>query len=353
MKTLRRLLFSVLALGVLGVATLAGTSCYYGGDDGMGCARCHEIRPMVDAWAPSSHRNVDVQGLPRQLLLGRPAHAREEPQARRGCTRAARRRSRSTSATRTSRPSSSAAAPATARSAPTGRAGPTARRTRRSSSTPSTTRTSSSWTTACAATRMHFEGGIRDLVTPLDRKGPWTFVSEEYAGLPAVPCLTCHSVHRKGEPLAPRSDRGLVAGPAQEIARPSLALYDRRALEHVGLDRLPLPAMLDGERPVKTSPDRRQALCYQCHAPRAGDAGLLGRRPHAGRRPRGPELPGLPREARPDDARLVRRLPPAPLELRDRRRDDGHDLQVARQPPRRPPRGLPRLPPEGRAEEPA
>ncbi len=82
MKTLRRLLFSVLALGVLGVATLAGTSYYYGGDDGMGCARCHEIRPMVDAWAASSHRGVAVQGLPRQLLLGRAAHAREEPLAR-------------------------------------------------------------------------------------------------------------------------------------------------------------------------------------------------------------------------------------------------------------------------------
>jgi hypothetical protein len=67
-----------------------------------------------------------------------------------------------------------------------------------------------------------------------------------------------------------------VAGPAQEIVRPSLALYDRRALEHVGLDRLPMPAMRDGERPVKASPDRRQALCYQCHAPRAGNAVFSG-----------------------------------------------------------------------------
>ena len=58
MKTLRRLVLSLLALGVLGVGTLAGTSTYYGGDDGMGCARCHEIRPMVDAWAASSHRSV-------------------------------------------------------------------------------------------------------------------------------------------------------------------------------------------------------------------------------------------------------------------------------------------------------
>ena len=54
---------------------------------------------------------------------------------------------------------------------------------------------------------MHFEGGIRELVTPLDRKGPWTFVNEADAGLPAVPCLTCHSVHRDGEPFAARSAR--------------------------------------------------------------------------------------------------------------------------------------------------
>jgi hypothetical protein len=62
-----------------------------------------------------------------------------------------------------------------------------------------------------------------------------------------------------------------VAGLEQEIVRPSLALYDRRALEHVALDRLPMPAMKEGDRPVKMSPDRRQALCYQCHAPRPGN----------------------------------------------------------------------------------
>jgi hypothetical protein len=32
--------------------------------------------------------------------------------------------------------------------------------------------------------------------------------------------------------------------------------------------------MLDGSRAVKISPDSRQALCYQCHAPLAG--GLVG-----------------------------------------------------------------------------
>ncbi len=32
---------------------------------------------------------------------------------------------------------------------------------------------------------------------------------------------------------------------------------------------LPLPRVYEGERAVKISPDQRQALCYQCHAPLA------------------------------------------------------------------------------------
>jgi hypothetical protein len=37
-------------------------------------------------------------------------------------------------------------------------------------------------------------------------------------------------------------------------------------MKHIGVAQLPLPAMLQGERSVKMSPDQRQALCYQCHA---------------------------------------------------------------------------------------
>ncbi len=48
---------------------------------------------------------------------------------------------------------------------------------------------------------------------------------------------------------------------------PSLAFWDRRSRESVSVALLPLPAVHDGERVVKMSPDQRQALCYQCHAP--------------------------------------------------------------------------------------
>ena len=116
---------------------------------------------------------------------------------------------------------------------------------------------------------MHFNGGIRELVAPLDTEGPWRLRDAKLAEEPAIPCLACHQMHRQGEPLTRPAAKPERPGPAQEIARPSLALYDRRELGYVALARLPLPSMRDGDRGAKISPDVRQALCYQCHAPLA------------------------------------------------------------------------------------
>lgn len=116
---------------------------------------------------------------------------------------------------------------------------------------------------------MHFEGGIHDLVTPLDKRGPWRVVPARLSNLPAIPCLACHGIHRQGALLRKSGVEGRVAGPSQEISRPSLAFYDRRTQAHVPVADLPLPVMLEGDRVVKMSPDRRQALCYQCHAAEA------------------------------------------------------------------------------------
>ena len=135
---------------------------------------------------------------------------------------------------------------------------------------------------------MHFQGSIRDLVTPLNKEGPWRLVDNKLADQPAIPCLMCHEMHRHGDPLSrpqvrPNDATGSAGvppavgratsrppGPEQEITRPSLALFDRRQQDYVSLDHLPLPQMFEGPRPVKISPDSRQALCYQCHAPTAG-----------------------------------------------------------------------------------
>ena len=349
-RTLRRVVSALAVVAALGVGALAGTSWYYGGGNGSGCARCHEIRPMVDAWAHSSHRGVGcgachgssfsadvrmhVKNLERVWLHARgetpeQIHVRHQD-----------------------------VAPLVARCGACHRQEHADWQSGPHGTTYAAIFLDAKHNAAqqlmddclrCHA--MHFEGGIDDLVAPLDRKGPWRLVSGEHAELPAVPCLACHAIHRTGEPLAARAQRSAVAGPAQEVARPSLALYDRRALQHVALERLPMPTMKEGDRPVKASPDRRQALCYQCHAPRAEMQVFSGddRTPvgvHEGL-----SCLACHGQARSGHARVVRWLPPAPVELRDRRRDDGHDVQVGGQPARRPPRRLRRLSPEGRPDE--
>jgi hypothetical protein len=113
---------------------------------------------------------------------------------------------------------------------------------------------------------MYFERGIRELVQPLDRKGPWRLATDSVQPHEAsVPCLACHEVHRPGTPLGPASE---VPAADQPCPRPSpAAFYDRREQVHYGAGLLPLPSMLDGKRQVCVSPDSRQGICYQCHAP--------------------------------------------------------------------------------------
>ncbi len=94
-------------------------------------------------------------------------------------------------------------------------------------------------------------GDIANLVTPPQGSGPWTLKDPAKATEPAIPCLACHQVHaRTGE---------------TQIAN----LYDRRERMHFSADRLPVAAILQGERAVKVSRDPRQRVCMQCHAPDA------------------------------------------------------------------------------------
>ena len=114
---------------------------------------------------------------------------------------------------------------------------------------------------------MHFQGSIRNLVSPVDTHGPWQLLEPQLANRPAMPCLTCHQMHRHGNPQQrPGAERDPTH---EEIFRPSLALFDRREQDYIPVHRLPMPQMYDGARLVKISPDPRQALCYQCHAPTA------------------------------------------------------------------------------------
>jgi hypothetical protein len=113
---------------------------------------------------------------------------------------------------------------------------------------------------------MHFEGSIGSVVQPLNVNGPWKVQDPQLARLPAIPCLGCHAMHREGQPLAKAPEK--VAA-KEELARPSLGLFDRRSRMNIRVDALTLPVVYEGARPVRRSPDQRQALCYQCHAPLA------------------------------------------------------------------------------------
>jgi hypothetical protein len=106
---------------------------------------------------------------------------------------------------------------------------------------------------------MFFDGGIRDAVAPVTTKGPWKMVRKGLDTERSIPCLACHSVHTDGEPQ--------VKTDLKRGGRPSLAFWDRRSGEHQLARDLPIPQMREGVRLVKMSPDKRQALCYQCHAP--------------------------------------------------------------------------------------
>jgi hypothetical protein len=126
---------------------------------------------------------------------------------------------------------------------------------------------------------MYFDGSIRDVVQPQDTRGPWHLIRPELAADATIPCQACHWVHRAGAPASKPAERISVSGPA---VRDSLALYDRREQMHFAAAGLAIPALYDGLRPLKVSPDPRQSICYQCHAPRQPDTNSVAAASHWG-----------------------------------------------------------------------
>lgn len=119
---------------------------------------------------------------------------------------------------------------------------------------------------------MHFNGSIKDVVSPQNAQGPWQVTRAGFADQPAMPCQACHQVHRQGAPATKPSTRISVAGAAVDD---SLAFFDRRERIHFAAASLAIPQLHDGVRAVKMNQDPRQAICYQCHAPRVPEAGTL------------------------------------------------------------------------------
>jgi hypothetical protein len=272
-KILRGTLLAVAAAIVL---ALPAGSLYYEYHAGASCARCHEIRKNYDAWHASSHRDVrcgechgEITTLDPGFHLGNlrrlVQHVRQgfRDPVRLGTRDIPRLMERCRACHR----QEFAQWQTGAHSATYRRIFLDDKQNGRQLLMDDCLR--------CHG--MHFAGGIRDLVAPLDAKGPWRLLRPELAEQPAIPCLSCHQMHREGE-LLPKA-RYLDADPAaksgakpsakQELLRPSVGLFDRREQKHFAVELLPLPVMRDGARAVKISPDARQALCYQCHAPLA------------------------------------------------------------------------------------
>jgi hypothetical protein len=257
------------AFAVAGAAVLmlapAG-SVYYQSSGGAACARCHEIQPNHESWLMSSHRDVPCSACHGSILTTDVAfhmgnlrrvvqHAKGDlpPQIR--------------LRTEDIAPMVERCAGCHRQEYAQWRAGPHGAGYARIFTDKAHNSKQVLMDDCLRCHGAHFQGGIGELVTAVDTKGPWELRRPELADVPTMPCMMCHQVHRQGEPMVKRALDEPAKG--QEIARPSLALFDRREMNYHPVATLPLPAMLDGARPVKTSPDARQALCYQCHAPLA------------------------------------------------------------------------------------
>ncbi len=254
----RLILMIVVGLMLAMILAVPAANYYYTASWGEGCARCHEIRPNYDSWQHASHRDVNCTAchesslstnlrrvrthwsgdVPDRILLAtgdvlamnekcRACHQQEYTQWN---------------------------------------AGPHSAGYARIFTDTTHNRKRELMDDCFRCHGMHFEGAIGEIVKPLDTAGPWQLVDAKYADRPTMPCLTCHAIHREGEPMSKKAER---VGAQQETVRPSLAFFDRRSREHMPAEILPIPAMREGERPVKMSPDRRQGICYQCHAPLA------------------------------------------------------------------------------------
>ncbi len=263
---MKKILASLALMIAAGAAMAPVTTFYFESGGGRRCASCHEMQPFYDPWRSSSHRQIGCEKCHGSALtLDASFHMNNAKRAWNHL------QGQTPEEIRFGQKAAEEAAEACAechrQEAASWRAGPHSATYNRIFLDRKHNAANLLIDDCLRCHGMHYEGGIRGVVTPIDRAGPWRLASPELADMPSMPCLSCHQIHREGPLLQKTGADGRVAGPKQEIARPSLAFYDRRTRRHVPVDDLPLPAMLEGPRPLKMSRDQRQALCYQCHAP--------------------------------------------------------------------------------------
>jgi len=263
-RLIRFALAACVVVAVLAVAGVYGASAYYTSQHGQGCASCHEMAAVVSAVHGSQHRTVGCMQCHRASLATKLRHIRIHlfgpmPEAIRvrnadvvemttdcqGCHR---------------------------KEYADWHAGPHSVGYGAIFTDASQNKKQRLMDDCLRCHGMYFEGGIRDLVQPQNAVGPWRLVPRGLADKPAIPCMACHQVHREGDVVTKPGGRFSVAIQGKDE---SLAFYDRRERMHIAAAALPLPVLFDGARPVKVSPDPRQGVCYECHAPRAAEAGTV------------------------------------------------------------------------------
>ncbi len=260
----------VIMVIVLALLALPGASLLYEATGGSSCARCHEVRPAYEKWASSTHRNVSCSschGGPLTLDVGFHAGNLKRLFTHLGGDVPGQLKVRSW---KDAEAISQRCHSCHRQEYAAWQAGPHAVTYANIFLDQKHNRQRLLVDDCLRCHGMHFESDISAMLEPVNTQGPWKLRMPELADTPAIPCLACHQIHREGQPLGRRVERTPPPAVKQEIARPSLAFYDRRGREHYSIADMPLPVMREGNSPVKMSPDRRQSLCYQCHAPLAG-----------------------------------------------------------------------------------
>ena len=259
--------FAAISLGVLALLAVSGTygaSYYYTSQYGQGCASCHEMANYVSVVHSAPHRTTECMQCHEASLATKLRHMRihifgtvpETIRLRDVDVLAM------TSSCKTCHQHEYAS----------WHAGPHSASYKQIFADPTHNQKRVLMNDCLRCHGMYFSGEIGGLVQPLDTKGPWKVMPARLADEPAMPCMACHQMHREGTQETRPDARISVAGLA---VQDSLAFYDRRETQHFTAASLGLPQMHDGARLVIVSQDARQALCYQCHAPRQPETGTL------------------------------------------------------------------------------
>jgi hypothetical protein len=252
------------AVVLLGIGGTFGASYYYSSEHGQGCASCHEMVSYTSVVHGSAHRDLTCVDCHKATLGTKLRHitvhlARRWPEAIRLREADVEQMTGSCQSCHRHEYASWHAGPHSA--------------TYAQIFTDATHNSKRMLMDDCFRCHgAYFNGAMRDLVQPLNTKGPWRLIRPELAGQPAMPCMDCHQVHAQGAPESRPAARISVAGDA---VPPSLAFYDRRESLHFAAAGLGIPRLYDGARAVTISQDPRQGLCYQCHAPREAETGSI------------------------------------------------------------------------------